>query len=331
MVEDKGLHITDPSALTHFSNDLGRFKHNAWETMEAIDTRLHAATRVLADRETVCIEELDARQRDYDASDDDARSTAWQARQDAEEALQNVRYWQRQLHAAVADYRRMAADVRNLLDQHTPKAIEALRQHTDLLYAYLAVPAPDAGGLSYFVPDGGDATTPAEAQVRISGFDRSPLSADAQVRTLLTEAIPAHHMDPRTLRNLTYEDHYEVDDAGILLGFTAFKGTHDEIHILRHTPDGACNPDDLLMTIAHEVGHHVQNYVLTEIRRTHWQELYDRTLPGGFVSDYAGTNRSEDFSECYATYIYDPDALLCASVSKYAFLRDHIFFGREYL
>jgi len=67
-----------------------------------------------------------------------------------------------------------------------------------------------------------------------------------------------------------------------------------------------------------------------------WEQLHAASIGRawidglGFVSEYAKTNQFEDFAESYMTYIRDPETLLFASPEKYQFMRDEVFFGREY-
>lgn len=328
---DEGLFITDPSIPSHFANELGLFAGKAREILRLIDARLHAALDSLADRKAYWKQEIRERQQTYESADEDDRTSAYRALAEAEDCLRDVRHWEGQLRTAAEQYRRRVSEMHDLLDQCTPKAQGALRDHTDLLYAYLAVPAPGAGGSSGFSAGSMGTTAPTAAQVLVSGFEHSPFSGNAAVYELLKAVVPAAHLDPGTLKSLTYEDRYEEDSEGILMGFTVHGSKYDDISILRHSPDGSCAPDSMLATIAHEIGHHVQNHLLPEIRVIHWQQIYSRTPSGRFVTTYASKDASEDFSESYSAYIYDPGALLRVSTTKYVFFRDHVFFGREYL
>jgi hypothetical protein len=61
-----------------------------------------------------------------------------------------------------------------------------------------------------------------------------------------------------------------------------------------------------IRSLSHEFGHAVYYEKLEVAERNTWSELWarsDRGAPQYFVSDYAKTNREEDFAETYASYI----------------------------
>jgi hypothetical protein len=63
-----------------------------------------------------------------------------------------------------------------------------------------------------------------------------------------------------------------------------------------------------------------------------WGDLntQSRKTGQGFVSDYARTNKEEDFAESYMAYIRYPQILKAANPVKYKFMRQHVFGGQEY-
>lgn len=331
---DDMLHSTDLGAPIRFSNDLGRFASNTGETLKAIDSRLHSIFSTLADREAQWSREVADREDAYDNADDESRNAAWHALEEAKSSLRDVRYWQQQLTEAEREYQRVSNEVWVLLQEHTPKAQAALKEHVDLLYAYLAVPPPDfADGVTNLNPSSivGNLDGTFD-HIPVNAFSLSSLVSDKAVSDYLEKFIPVEHRNPFTLRSISYEDRFETDNEGTLLGFTdQSHSRYDTIHILRHLRDSSGTRDELLETIAHEVGHHVQRHVLGELRSIHWQQLFLHSGKENFVTNYAKQSAEEDFSECYSVYIHDPSHLPRVSEPKYAFLRDYVFMGRKYL
>jgi hypothetical protein len=333
---DDALSITDPSVPTRFANALGQFAGKAREILALIDARLRAALDTLADRKAHWKREVRERQHTYDTADEDDRASAYQALAEAEDCLRDVRHWEGQLRTAAEQYRRRVLETHDLLDQHTPKAQGALRDHTDLLYAYLAVPAPGAGGSSGISASSIGGPTPTAAQVLVSGFDCSPLSDDAAVYALLKEAIPAAHLDPDKLRGIAYVDRVRAaPNGGFVLGETFPLGDHEKIEIYVDPTADKDPKQAMCETIVHEIGHHCHLDLRRRdpLRWIAWGVMFSNTQDRltAFVSGYARTNSSEDFAESYAAYIFTPKLLARTNLQKYQLLRDHVFSGREYL
>ena len=101
-------------------------------------------------------------------------------------------------------------------------------------------------------------------------------------------------------------------------------------------PEGAEGMKD---TIVHEIGHNVYDDILEKnlSLSKKWEDLHSKSLVMypiegyGFVSSYAMTDKYEDFSESYMTYIRDPERLEFYSPDKYAFLQNNVFSGKEYV
>jgi hypothetical protein len=90
------------------------------------------------------------------------------------------------------------------------------------------------------------------------------------------------------------------------------------------------------ITIFHEVSHNFQNLISQEknwASFSTWitEKNYSEALSANaFVSEYAMTNRYEDFAESSVTYRYRPDWLKKRSPRKYEYLRDVLYSGVEY-
>jgi tetratricopeptide (TPR) repeat protein len=325
------LRIHDPAALTHFREELEIFAARAHETLAHIDASVHKTLSILATRQDNWLRALEERQAALEYADDETREEAWSALGEAEEAIRTLRQQQAEVDAAVAHYRRALAQVQALLDQDSPKAVGALRQHVELLADYQAVQLPDLMGAPGSGRSGGGALGGAGKTPSISGFSDSPLGDDAAVERYLTELIPAAHRGTATLRGIRYVDEFRREPSGVLLGYTTpDAGGFATIDILRHSETGQVAPAYLETTLAHEIGHHVHLYVLDGKDWHEWQRLHTRSSFPEYVSDYARSSAEEDFSESYAWYIHNPFALAKASPDKYAFMRDSVFAGREY-
>lgn len=163
---------------------------------------------------------------------------------------------------------------------------------------------------------------------KIRGFGASGVTSDEVVEDYIRRTLPPHHLDH--CRGIKYT---AVDAA---VHSTPIAGNiipvYREINIYSH---GAFESEDYLLdTLVHEIGHNVHY----NIRRNNfdldvqWAELFrqsekDRNL---FISDYAQTNKFEDFAETYMYYIRAPDYLILVNPAKYDYMRLEIFNGQEY-
>lgn len=78
----------------------------------------------------------------------------------------------------------------------------------------------------------------------------------------------------------------------------------------------------------HELGHHVYFQVIGGQLKKQWvtQIRHNQDC----ISKYAQTNAAEDFAECYASYLLNPDALKTIPV-KFNFLKQRVFNDQCYL
>jgi len=167
----------------------------------------------------------------------------------------------------------------------------------------------------------------------VINFGASGLLTDDDVRAYLAEAIPPAHLD--YCRGIEYvptlaKSHGSEISGNIIPGYR-------EIYVYALPPE-LQNPDYLLDTLVHEIGHNVH----MNIRRDNfdldvqWAELYRQSLDmaaqngTGFVSLYARSSKFEDFAESYRAYVRDPNLLLAYNPAKYEFMRANVFDGREY-
>jgi hypothetical protein len=94
-------------------------------------------------------------------------------------------------------------------------------------------------------------------------------------------------------------------------------------------PWGQLNSQNREPTIYHEWAHLVAHALKLD-NSPDWLKI---SKPGsGFVSEYAELNGPvEDFAECVTAYRYNPTLLLRANADKYAYIKKHVFAGREFL
>ena len=170
--------------------------------------------------------------------------------------------------------------------------------------------------------------TAANCITTIRGFGDSGVTTDEAVEQYLRNTLPLHHLDHcRAIKYIAVDAAvHSTPIAGNIIP------VYREINIYSH---GAFESEDFLLeTLVHEIGHNVHY----NIRRDNfdldvkWAELFrqsekDRKL---FISDYAQTNKFEDFAETYMFYVLNPDFLILVNPDKYEYMRLEIFNGQEY-
>lgn len=167
----------------------------------------------------------------------------------------------------------------------------------------------------------------------VDNFGASGLITDAEVRDYLAQMIPAAHLD--YCRGINYVPTLAKSHGNEISGNII--PVYRKIYVYALPPQ-LQKVDYLLDTLVHEIGHNAhmnirrQNFDLD----VQWTELYRQSQDmfaqngTGFVSDYARTNKFEDFAESYRAYIRTPAILLDYNPAKYEFMQTNIFGGREY-
>lgn len=171
-------------------------------------------------------------------------------------------------------------------------------------------------------------------RTEIRGFEGCHAIESEDLAAYLTELIPPSHLEGCPSIEFDPRNPAFLEEPGTL-GF--FECDSHAIHIASEDsfPDGI---EGLLDTVTHEVGHNTHAALMDTSPGLagEWEEMYASTLRKnrgddlGFVSEYAKTSQFEDFAESYMTYVRDPGTLMFVSPEKYQFLRDHVFYGREY-
>lgn len=156
--------------------------------------------------------------------------------------------------------------------------------------------------------------------LEITGFENCELVKNDEIREYIENNIPPEHLEgcPSVEFNPNYG--LFVENPGTLGCFDRI--TH-EIHINENSE--LVGPDSLLETVVHEIGHNVHENLKCENPRMaeKWEELYVNS--DYFVSEYATTTVNEDFAECYAKYVQDPELLKFVCPEKYAFMHEYVF------
>lgn len=168
----------------------------------------------------------------------------------------------------------------------------------------------------------------------VCNFEGCGLLSNEQLTNYLNETLPPSHLEG--CPSITFDpNNHEFINSPSTLGFYEC-GSHaiciaDEARF----SEGS---EGVIDTVTHEVGHNAYAEIIETNSglEAKWQALNAESrqqlqMDGtGFVSDYAMTNKYEDFAESYRTYIRDPEKLQILAPEKYEFMQDYIFAGREY-
>ncbi|HPS91112.1 MAG TPA: hypothetical protein PKV33_03055 [Methanothrix sp.] len=180
----------------------------------------------------------------------------------------------------------------------------------------------------------GNKTNEFIGSTEICDFEGCRLINNEQLANYLSETIPPSHLEGCPYIEFDPNNPQFTEFPGTL-GFYEC-GSH-AIHIAGDGcfPNGA---EELKNTVTHEIGHNAYADIVENnpelaakweaLNRESWQKLNAEGI--GFVSDYAMTNKLEDFAESYQAYTRDPEKLQIMNPDKYAFMHDYVFAGREY-
>ncbi len=172
----------------------------------------------------------------------------------------------------------------------------------------------------------------AQSTIEIDNFESSELTNNQEICQFLENSIPLEHLDgcPRIEFNPNADCFVENPDA---LG--CFNISSNEIFINSH--ESLNESGGLMETLTHEIGHnaHAQLENHSPHLAAKWEEIHENSLSSclqngtGFVSEYAMTNKYEDFAESYNSYVNDPEALAFLAPEKFAFMDKFIFNGKN--
>lgn len=164
--------------------------------------------------------------------------------------------------------------------------------------------------------------------VEIKSFDASELISNEDITKYITENIPLAHL--KGCESISYNPDYShfSEKPGIL---GCWNTKTNEININEHR--ALYGRNGLLETVTHEIGHNAQQVAISsnEMLDSAWKSLHEASFKTyeesgrGFVSSYAMTNHEEDFAECYANYVLDPESLAFFCPEKFAFMKEIVF------
>ena len=155
----------------------------------------------------------------------------------------------------------------------------------------------------------------------LAGFKRqSVISVDEVLRAI--DVLPAFHLEK--LRSIEYDpiwnvgdelDYYESRSSLAAAG----KYVLADKTILMHK---FINKPLFYRMLYHEIGHYVfYNAIGGDLKK----EWVTRLYPGNpYITQYASRNGSEDFAECYASYILEPGKLMHI-IEKFSFMKHQVF------
>lgn len=196
-------------------------------------------------------------------------------------------------------------------------------------------PAPSPTATRVVVTTVQPSPTPTRANCagEIRNFEASGVLTDAQVEQYLRQTLPATHLN--NCRGIEYVHTLAKSHGDSIAGNIIPVYRIIFVYALNLQEQDA---DALLETLVHEIGHNVHMNIRQENFELDvtWAKLFadsQTTFESGglgFVSDYARSNKFEDFAESYRAYVRNPAALLRANPEKYEFMRQNVFSNREY-
>lgn len=195
-------------------------------------------------------------------------------------------------------------------------------------------PIPTPTGTLVVVETVQPSPTPTRANCvnQVSNFGASGVITDEEVKQYLRDVIPLAHLDG--CRGIEYIPQqaqlHDTPLAGSIIP------VYREIQVYAIGPNQSAA--QILGTVTHEVGHNVHKNIRSKDMAIdgRWAKLHQQSQELfasqglGFVSDYARTNKFEDFAETYRAYVLAPSFLKQVNPDKYEFMRLEVFAGLEY-
>ena len=157
------------------------------------------------------------------------------------------------------------------------------------------------------------------------------LSNENRFRNRLINEIPWYHILRERISLVIYLDDDKLDENGHrILGECSGGNKEDEAAILmlyRQSNDWDENyrRQRLRHTVYHEIAHSIY-FRLRNSERINWETLADPTKPEfSIFQTNPPLDPPEEFAECFAHYIQEPEQLIWNHELKYNFLRTHVF------
>ncbi|MBF8264763.1 MAG: hypothetical protein HW384_627 [Dehalococcoidia bacterium] len=173
--------------------------------------------------------------------------------------------------------------------------------------------------------------------LEIKGFEDSGILNGLMLREWLISMLPWPHIMRERVRWLVFIGSLkrEDDNPNIIRRGECFPPHDGEgalINIYRLQDGLPLERSRSLMrhVVYHEISHVVYGSLRGKAQK-HWLSLIDLSNPeSSIVQSETMLNPQEEFAECYAHYIQQPNVLKDVSNEKYDFLRVEIFGNREY-
>lgn len=161
----------------------------------------------------------------------------------------------------------------------------------------------------------------------VSGFEHQSIITVQQVVAEI-DRIPSHHL--AGLKEIRYDPLREtltwLENVSAISESPHTKGIYLQgfrtIAIYNFS-----SVEQLFTVLFHELGHYVYYTIIDSTVKKKWvTEVHPEKK---YVTKYAKTNASEDFAECYAEFLLNPNNLVRIP-KKYNFIRNAIFGGVAY-
>ncbi|ERN41038.1 hypothetical protein KR51_00022950 [Rubidibacter lacunae KORDI 51-2] len=168
----------------------------------------------------------------------------------------------------------------------------------------------------------------------ISQFEAGELIVNAEIAEYLNTLPPTHLENICTIK---YEPKPKSESSAEIKGTIKLRLPGIEGWVsAKSSPEQSV--ESFRENLTYEVGLKVYFDVLvTRLElEAKWSDIHHRSLEqfvkGGFglISERSLQGKAEDFAETYTVYRLDSDKLLACSNEKYEFMREEIFYGREY-
>lgn len=163
----------------------------------------------------------------------------------------------------------------------------------------------------------------------IAGFEQVENLSSNEIADYLRDHVPGDHLRgcPEIRyapESVFFREH--PDAAGVFYADTK------RIEIASEEKFGTVS--DMMDAVLDGVGRNVYSQMesIDSQASRRWEEIFQESGEGraDFVTDSSKNSPMDDFAESYRTYIGDPELLKLTSPGKYEFMKNLVFFGREY-
>ena len=170
--------------------------------------------------------------------------------------------------------------------------------------------------------------------LELNNFDKTEIFKDSRLRNSLISDLPWQFILSERIICIFYIDREMTDDKGsTIYGHYEEGGENgqDTLYVYKQ-PEGKVENKEKRPFMRHAIYHEIAHSVYFRLRNKARQEWISLIKPDKSESFIRQKVRSpqEDFAECFAFYIQNPDRLKDVSHEKYIFLKLHVFACREY-